>query len=225
MPKSKPLKEKIIVALDVDRESKAKKLVNLLSRHVKIFKVGSILFTQSGPSIIKYVQKKNCGVFLDLKFFDISNTVANAVRQAVRLKVKMLTLHISGGDKMLESAVAAAKDESKRLNIKKPLLIGVTVLTSKDAKPKEVLHLAKLGLSCGLDGVVCSANEAAMLRRKIKQKFIIVTPGIRQKDAKRDDQKRTATAKEALRAGSNYLVVGRPIVKAEDPVKAVKEMI
>jgi orotidine-5'-phosphate decarboxylase len=162
---------------------------------------------------------------LDLKFFDISNTVANAVRQAVRLKVKMLTLHISGGEDMLEAAVKAAKDQSRSLGINKPLLIGVTVLTSQETSAQEVLRLAKIGLSCGLDGVVCSVREAAILRREIKKKFIIVTPGIRQSKIAGDDQKRTATAKEALAAGSDFLVVGRPIVEATDPVKALKEII
>jgi orotidine-5'-phosphate decarboxylase len=225
MPQNKSLKDKIIVALDVTSEEKAKKLINILCGHAKIFKVGSILFTQSGPSILRYIRKKNCGVFLDLKFFDISNTVANAVRQAVRLKVKMLTLHISGGEDMLEAAVKAAKDQSRSLGINKPLLIGVTVLTSQETSAQEVLRLAKIGLSCGLDGVVCSVREAAILRREIKKKFIIVTPGIRQSKIAGDDQKRTATAKEALAAGSDFLVVGRPIVEATDPVKALKEII
>jgi len=224
MPQNKSLKDKIIVALDVTSEEKAKKLINILCGH-KIFKVGSILFTQSGQSILRYIRKKNCGVFLDLKFFDISNTVANAVRQAVRLKVKMLTLHISGGEDMLEAAVKAAKDQSRSLGINKPLLIGVTVLTSQETSAQEVLRLAKIGLSCGLDGVVCSVREAAILRREIKKKFIIVTPGIRQSKIAGDDQKRTATAKEALAAGSDFLVVGRPIVEATDPVKALKEII
>ncbi|MDD5292370.1 MAG: orotidine-5'-phosphate decarboxylase [Candidatus Omnitrophica bacterium] len=225
MPENKSVSNKIIVALDVNNENKAKKLINLLSARVKIFKIGSILFTKSGPAIVRYIQKKKCNVFLDLKFFDISNTVANAVRQAARLKVKMLTLHISGGEDMLRAAVIAAKDESKKLRIKRPLLIGVTVLTSKEAKPQEVLKLAKSGLGCGLDGVVCSVKEAALLRRKIRNKFIIITPGIRKDKIARDDQKRTATAKEALKAGSDFLVVGRPIVEAKDPLKAFKEMI
>jgi len=225
MPENKSVKNRIIVALDVNDENKAKKLISLLSPRVKTFKIGSILFTKSGPAIVRHIQKRKCDVFLDLKFFDISNTVANAVRQAARLKVKMLTLHISGGEDMLRAAVAAAKDESRRLGIKRPLLIGVTVLTSKEASPREVLKLAKSGLGCGLDGVVCSAKEAALLRKKIRGKFIIVTPGIRKDKVASDDQKRTATAKDALKAGSDFLVVGRPIVEAKDPLKAFEEML
>lgn len=215
----------IILALDVDSFSKAKYSVNKLYPKIKIFKVGAQLFTACGPRVIKFINRKGAKVFLDLKFFDIPNTVTNAVRQVVRLKVKMLTLHIAGGEEMLKAAVKAAKEEARRLRTKPPLLIGVTVLTSQSAPPQEVLRLTQKALACGLDGVVCSVKEAALLRKNIKKKFLIVTPGIRPEGKSKDDQKRTATVKEALQAGSDFLVIGRPILKAKDPLKAVKELM
>lgn len=212
---------RIILALDVENLSKAKRFVNLLYPKIKIFKVGLQLFIACGPKIIEFIQKKGGQVFLDLKFFDIPNTVANATRQAVRLKVKMCTLHISGGEEMLKSAAKAAREESARLKIKAPLLLGVTVLTSQKTSSEEVLRLAKFGLSCGLDGIICSAQEARNLRSKIKKKFIMVTPGIRADKTIRDDQKRTATISEALQAGSDFLVIGRPILEAKNPLQAL----
>lgn len=219
------LPTKIILALDVDTFAKAKYFVNKLYPQIKIFKVGCQLFTSCGPKIIEFIRHKGAEAFLDLKFFDIPNTVAGAVRQAVRHKVKMLTLHILGDEEMLRLAVRAAKDEAARMKVKRPLLIGVTVLTSKAANSSDVLTLAKMGLGCGLDGVVCSAREVRILRQEIKKKFIIVTPGIRPKAAKQDDQRRTMSAQEAIAAGSDFLVVGRPILEAKDPLKATKELV
>ena len=216
-------KAQLIVALDVSTYAQAKKLIDQLSPLVEIFKVGSQLFTLAGPDAIDYIRKKGSEVFLDLKFYDIPNTVANAVCAATSLGVKMMTLHISGGEEMLRSAVKAASGEAARLKIAKPLLIGVTVLTSQEAKPDEVLVLAKKGLDCGLDGVVCSVKEAKLLRQEIKKDFVMVTPGIRPDKAAKDDQKRTATASEAKAAGSDFLVVGRPIVAASDPLQAARE--
>jgi len=216
--------EKIIVALDVDSFEKAKSFIDRLYPAVQAFKIGSQLFTLCGPKIVEYTNEKGASVFLDLKFFDIPNTVANAVRSAVNLNVKMLTLHISGGEPMLKAAVEAAKDEAEKLKIKRPLLIGVTVLTSQETSPDKVLQLARQGLSCGLDGVVCSAQEVSLLREKLGKDFVIVTPGIRSRDDRKADQKRTATADEALRAGSDFLVVGRPILEAKDPKLAVNSL-
>jgi len=218
-------KGQIILALDVDSLQKAKGFVDKLYPRVRVFKVGLQLFTFAGQEIIQYIRKKGGEVFLDLKFFDIPNTVALAVRQAVRLKVKMLTLHIQGGEKMLKAAVKAVRDESRRSKIKQPWLIGVTVLTSRKATREEILKLAKSGLACGLDGVVCSPRETAYLRKKIKKPFIIVTPGIRPSHAACDDQKRTATAGEAIKSGSNFLVVGRPILQAVSCRRAVEELL
>ncbi len=218
------MKSEIILALDVDNFPKAKYFVNKTYPKIKIFKVGLQLFSAEGAKVIDFIQKTGGEVFLDLKLFDIPNTVASAVRQATRRKVKMLTLHISGGEEMIKAAIAAAKDEAKKLKVKKPLLIGVTILTSKETNPGEVLNLAKIGIESGLDGVVCSAREAKKLRSKINGKFVIVTPGIRPKGAVKNDQKRTATVDEAIRAGSNFLVIGRPILEAKDPLKAVLEL-
>lgn len=215
----------IVLALDVDDIRRAKCFVNKLYPKVKIFKVGLQLFTAAGPSIIESIHKKGAGVFLDLKFFDIPNTVSNAVIQAVRLKVEMLTLHISGGEEMIAAAVETAKEESFRLRIKPPLLIGVTILTSQKARFEEVLKLAELGINSGLDGVVCSVWEARLLRKRIKRKFLIVTPGIRPDKTGSDDQKRIATVSEAVSAGSDFLVIGRPILEAGNPLSVVKDML
>jgi orotidine-5'-phosphate decarboxylase len=218
-------KAKLIVALDVNTYQEAKRLVDKLYPTVKIFKVGSQLFCGCGPKIITYLSKKGANVFLDLKFYDIPNTVAGAVRQAVRLGVSMMTLHISGGKEMLTAAVKAAYQEARRLRVRRPLLVGVTVLTSKESTPGEVLNLAKEGLQCGLDGVVCSVRETAFLKKKINKKFVIVTPGIRPAGSPAFDQKRTATAQEAIKAGSDFLVAGRPIVEALDPRRAAREFM
>jgi len=171
------------------------------------------------------LHKKGAEVFLDLKYLDIPNTVANAVAVATRLKVRMLTLHISGGQEMIKAAVKAAKCQAKAAKSKKPLLIGVTVLTSQKASPAEVLKLAQQGLAYGLDGVVCSVREAAVLREKIKKNFVMVTPGIRANNSLGDDQQRTATVREALESGSNFLVIGRPILKADHPLKKTEELL
>ncbi len=219
------LKAGIILALDVDNFAKAKYFVDKLYPEIKIFKVGIQLFVSCGLEVIKYIRKKGGEVFLDLKFFDIPNTTANAVRQAARLEVKMLTLHILGDAEMLKSAVSAAQEEADKLKTKRPLLIGVTVLTSKDTASSDVLALAKIGLDCGLDGVVCSAQEAALLRQEIKKDFLIVTPGIRPPGTCSYDQKRTMTAQEAIKAGSNFLVIGRPILEALDPLEVTKKII
>lgn len=215
----------VILALDVDSLSKAKYFVKKLYPKIKTFKIGLQLFTLAGPQIIKTIQKKGAGVFLDLKFLDIPNTVSNAVKEAVKLKVKMLTLHISGGEEMLRHAVAQARNTALSLKVRRPLLIGVTILTSQKATCREVLKLAKIGLACGLDGVVCSVHEAALLRKEIKRDFIIVTPGIRPGTKIKDDQKRTASVSDAVKAGSDFLVIGRPILEAKNPLLIAEELV
>lgn len=215
---------RLILALDVDSFEKAIYFVELLYPKIKIFKVGSQLFTGCGPKIIEFIHKKGGEVFLDLKFHDIPNTVANAVSQACRLKVKMLTLHISGTEEMLKAAVKAAKESALGIKHNRPLLIGVTVLTSQEAGRDEVLRLARMGLASGLDGVVCSAREVEFLREELGEDFVIVTPGIRPKEKGADDQRRVATAQEAIAAGSSFLVVGRPVLEAKDPLRAVRDI-
>lgn len=223
--KVSPAQPEVILALDVDTFKEAKHFINKLYPKIKIFKVGIHLFTACGPEIIEFIHKLGAQVFLDLKFFDIPNTVASAVRVAVNLRVKMLTLHILGGQDMLKQAVIAAREEAGRLKVKRPLLIGATVLTSKKTTSSNVLTLARVGIESGLDGVVCSVREIPLLRKKIKRRFVVVTPGIRPGRSGHDDQKRVATVKDAVSAGSNFLVIGRPILRAKQPLRAAEELL
>lgn len=218
----------LIVALDVETIEKAEAVINTLCPEVKFFKVGPVLFTAYGPRAVDLIRSKGAGVFLDLKYHDIPNTVALAVRQAARLKVEMLTLHISGGEEMLRACVSAGQEEARALKIKKPLLLGITVLTSDNSGKNTldiVLDRARLAKSAGLDGVVCSVAEAAAVRKACGKDFIIVTPGIRPSASKTDDQKRIATPEEAKKAGADFIVVGRPVLEAANPLKAAEEII
>ncbi len=229
-------KPQLIVALDVDTFQEAKKLIDELESVVDVFKIGSQLFTAYGPFVTRYLQAKGKKVFLDLKFHDIPNTVASAVKSAVSLSlppgdeknfspIYMLTVHISGGKEMLEAAVKAAKEQAKKLKVKCPLIVGVTVLTSQVKEDKLqalVLERALLAKRVGLDGVVASVEEAPLIRRYCPKNFMVVTPGIRHVGADVGDQKRVATPRGAIEGGSNCLVVGRPIIQAENPLKAAK---
>ena len=217
----------LIVALDVDNLKEAKRLVDLLYPAVKIFKVGSQLFTACGVEAVKMINKKNAKVFLDLKYHDIPNTVKNAVSSAVELGVFMLDVHTQGAEEMLKAAARSATDKAQELNIKKPLIIGITVLTSvnnSQITEDNVLEAAILAKNSGLDGVVCSVYEAPRVRKELGQDFLIVTPGIRPQGHASDDQARIATAKDAVEAGADFIVVGRPIVKAKDPLSVAKEI-
>jgi len=215
MPKSRT---ELIVALDVDSYKEAKQLVELLCPQVKFFKVGSQLFTACGPKVVDMLQKKGIRVFLDLKFHDIPNTVQRAIEAAVKLKVYMLTVHLSGGLDMLKAAVSVAK---------RPKIVGVTVLTSKKEKniQKKVLNLAKLAKKAKLDGIVCSVKEVAKVRKTFGKSFLIVTPGIRPKGSAVGDQKRVATTTDAVKSGVDFIVVGRPILEAKNPLLAAKQII
>lgn len=228
--------DKLIVALDVDTFDSAKTIVNTLYPAVKIFKIGSQLFTNAGPSSVEYAVSRGALVFLDLKFHDIPNTVAGAARAATRLGVFMLNVHVQGGFDMMKRTMQAVKEETEILKIQRPLVLGVTVLTSmseKDLKDLEirkgvksqVTYLAKLARDAGLDGVVASADEIQPIRWSCGDDFIIVTPGIRPEWAQKNDQKRTATPKEAISLGANYIVVGRPILEARDPKAAAEEIL
>ncbi|MBI4335838.1 MAG: orotidine-5'-phosphate decarboxylase [Candidatus Omnitrophica bacterium] len=242
--------DKLIVALDVDTLEAAGQIVNRLYPAVKIFKVGSQLFTNCGPQAVELVHGKGAKVFLDLKFHDIPNTVSNAARAAAKLGVFMFNVHVQGGFDMMRKAVAigdvsqgassldkgvSSLTENWHLG-KRPLVLGVTVLTSmgeKDLRDLEirkglksqVTYLAKLAKDAGLDGVVASAEEIQPIRWACGDEFIIVAPGIRPAWAQKQDQKRTATPKEAISLGANYIVVGRPILEAEDPKAAAEEII
>ncbi|UCD54676.1 MAG: orotidine-5'-phosphate decarboxylase [Candidatus Omnitrophota bacterium] len=216
------MRNRLIVALDVNSFDKAKKLVDKLSPYVNIFKVGSRLFTVCGPKIINYINKKRKKTFLDLKFFDIPNTVEGAVRAAAKYGVFMTTLHISGGFDMLKKAAGALKGKKK-----KPLLVGVTVLTSKAGKDiaKEVIKLALIAKKAKLDGVVCSPKETRQVKRACGNKFIVVNPGIRPLWAMRGDQRRVTTPEKAIENGADFIVVGRPIIKAKYPSLAAQKIL
>ena len=229
-------KDRLIVALDVDTKKKALGLVEKLKTEVKIFKIGSELFTSCGPSIVEEAQNAGAKIFLDLKFHDIPNTVAKAAIAATRLGVFIFNLHALGGSDMMKKAAEAAADESKRLKIAKPKIIAVTVLTSMDENSlkkigindnmeKQVLKLAKLAKDASLDGVVASPSEVKLIRRELGNEFIIVAPGVRPEWASANDQKRIASPKEAVLNGATYIVVGRPVIEAPDPLSAAKRIL
>jgi orotidine-5'-phosphate decarboxylase len=217
-------KEKIIVALDVPNLASAVSLVDELGETISWVKVGLQLFTAEGPPIIQAMKMRGLKVFLDLKFHDIPQTARAAVRSAVALGVSMATIHLSGGSQMVRSAVEACKNSSL-------LVLGVTVLTSLDDDQlneigvqrnaeEQVLELVALGQRCGLRGVVCSPLEIAALRSKFSNSLTIVTPGVRPSGSSMDDQRRVMTPADALRAGADFLVIGRPITAAASPRQA-----
>ncbi|ATC94646.1 orotidine-5'-phosphate decarboxylase [Pseudoalteromonas tunicata] len=219
---------KVLIALDFDDEEAALNFVNQLSPQDCRLKVGKEMFTYFGPEFVKKLIAKDFDVFLDLKFHDIPNTVAKAVVAAAKMGVWMVNVHASGGPEMM----IKAKEALLPFGEKAPLLIAVTVLTSMDAdelsrlgvtkSPQEqVLYLATLAKQSGLDGVVCSAQEASSLKDKFGKNFKLITPGIRPQGSEIGDQKRIMTPKLALENGSDYLVIGRPITQAEDPVAAL----
>ncbi len=218
---------KIIVALDYADPENALKLVKQLDPSMCRLKVGKELFTAAGPQFVEKLTHANFGVFLDLKFHDIPNTVAKACSAASNLGVWMLNVHASGGMEMMQAAQQAVDSSAH-----KPILIAVTVLTSMTQAtlrqigistdlPTHVLNLAQLTQQSGLSGVVCSALEAKMLRDHLGETFCLVTPGIRPANSSQDDQSRIVTPKEALSLGSSYLVIGRPITQAPDPLAAL----
>lgn len=224
-----PNDSKIIVALDFPAESPALELASKLDPAKCRLKVGKELFTRSGPQLVESLQKRGFEVFLDLKFHDIPNTASAAVAAAADLGVWMVNVHASGGEKMM----FACRERLDTFGADKPLLIAVTVLTSMgaedladigvtDSPEAQVSRLATLTRSCGLDGVVCSAQEAPKLKVEQGSDFKLVTPGIRPLTADKGDQQRIMTPSDALKAGSDYLVIGRPITQAADPLAALE---
>jgi orotidine-5'-phosphate decarboxylase len=206
------MKSKLIVALDVDSFQEAAALVQATRDVVDVYKVGSQLFTRIGPRIIEFLHEQGKECFLDLKFHDIPNTVAKAVEVAVALRVRMVTVHACGGAEMLRAAAAVPQH---------PLLLGVTVLTSVGGNVRaEVLRLTKLAKRCGLNGVIASPREIRPIREMMGGKFLIVTPGIRPAKTEPGDQRRAMTPAEAIIAGADYIVVGRPIIAASNPARA-----
>jgi orotidine-5'-phosphate decarboxylase len=223
---------KIIVALDYANEQDALYLVEQLPPSLCRLKVGKELFVSAGPKLIEILISKGFDVFLDLKFHDIPNTVAHACVAAAKLGVWMLTLHALGGPQMLQAAQQAVQALSSS---HKPLLIGVTLLTSlqqsdlaaiglEKALPTHSLQLARLCYQASLNGVVCSGQEASSLRKEFAAPFKLVTPGIRFNPLMQDDQQRIVTPQQALENGADYLVIGRPITQAENPVKILEAL-
>jgi orotidine-5'-phosphate decarboxylase len=230
----------LIVALDFDSLSTAIKFAKQVADLVGMFKIGLQLFTSAGPEAVREVAQLGTGVFLDLKFHDIPNTVAGAVLASAGLPgVQLVNVHALGGATMMRAA-AQAISAGVPMGADRPRLLGVTVLTSMDQKsvrevgisgsPKSrVLKLAKLAQSAGVDGVVASVQEAKAIRKLCGREFLIVTPGVRPKETssneKQDDQARTATPREAIKAGADFIVVGRPILAAADPRAAAQEIV
>jgi len=216
----------LIVALDVDDANRAKELVDRLCQNVKLFKVGMQLFTIAGPSILEYIDQKGGSVFLDLKFFDIPNTVKSAIRAAKDHGVFSTSLHLLGGLDMLRAATSVKK---------RPLLWGITLLTSLGDEDLGVLgikgkvidrveDLARLARDERLDGLVCSVREIEMVRKIVGNDLLLITPGIRLDDSC-DDQKRHSTPSQAAKKGSDYIVVGRPILESNNPIETVEQIL
>jgi orotidine-5'-phosphate decarboxylase len=226
---------RIITALDVETKAQALALVRELDLAV-LFKVGLELFTAEGPALLQEIKALGKGVFLDLKLHDIPNTVGEAARIGVRHGVRMMTIHTSGGGEMMARAAATAREEADKKGSPKPLLLGVTILTSlknddlasigmMPDTSAQVLRLAALAKAAGLDGVVCSAQEIEIVRREVGPDFLIVTPGIRPAWSAAQDQKRIMTPALAVEKGSDYLVVGRPITQAASPREAFQKIV
>ncbi len=223
--------ERLIVALDVSSARDARKIIRALGTAVSSYKVGNQLFTAEGPSVIRELVESGKKVFLDLKFHDIPNTVAGGVCSAAALGISMLTVHAAGGSAMLRAAMEAARQAPKP-----PIVLAVTVLTSlSDADLQEIgvagrtrdhaLVLATLAQNCGCDGVVASPHEARLIRQDLGAGLVIVTPGIRPVGSAKGDQTRVNTPAEAIAAGADYLVVGRPVTEAADPRRAAEAIV
>ncbi len=228
---------RIVLALDVDNDAEALGIVAELKDKVGMFKVGHQLFTAYGPDIVRRIIAAGGRVFLDLKYHDIPNTVAKASAEAVKLGVSIFNVHALGGLDMMKAAAQATAETASRLGVPVPIVLAVTVLTSMDERslrrelkvsrslPREVAHLARLAQRSGMHGVVASPQEIRMLRRAIRGRLVILTPGVRPEWAAKDDQKRIMTPGEAVHSGADYIVVGRPVLKAEDRRAAVGKII
>jgi orotidine-5'-phosphate decarboxylase len=231
------VKEKIILALDLSSPEEARKTIDTFRGEVGAFKIGLQLFTAAGASFVRELTGEGVKIFLDLKFHDIPNTVASAAVEAARMGVWMFNVHASGGSVMMRETVKRVSEACAGENLGRPKLIAVTVLTSSNAETlretgvqtalaEQVLNLARLASECEMDGVVASPQEIAMIRKGAgREDFLIVTPGVRPAFATADDQKRVMTPAEAIAAGSDHLVIGRPILQAADPLGAVRKIV
>jgi orotidine-5'-phosphate decarboxylase len=230
------MRERLIAALDIDSLDEAQELVRLLAGDVGMFKIGKQLFTHAGPQAVRLIQELGGEIFLDLKFHDIPNTVAKAAIEATRMGVKMFNVHASGSLEMMRLTVKEVERVCRQEKRRKPIMLAVTVLTSLnqddlkrvgvDGKvADQVVRLALLTKEAGMDGVVASPQEVGDIRDACGRHFVIVTPGIRPADSKRNDQQRVMTPGNAVRAGVDYIVVGRPILEAKDPVAAARSIV
>ncbi len=227
----------LIVALDVENLDAAKRLVTRLSDDVKWFKIGKQLFTAVGPASVKLLHDGKKNIFLDLKFHDIPNTVAGAVASATKIGANIINMHASGGLEMMRTAAESAEKQASELGIPKPTLLGVTILTSVDEVnfqrdfgtqrrlADQVAYLAELSQKAGLDGVVASPLEIELIRKVCGDDFVILTPGVRPAWADSNDQQRVMTPAEAIDAGADYIVVGRPITAADNPREAARVIL
>lgn len=230
------MKQRLIVAMDLADPDRAKDLAAVLAPEVGLFKVGKQLFVNAGPDVVRMIHGLGGEVFLDLKFHDIPNTVAAAAVEAARLGVRLFDVHASGGREMMRQTAKAVDEVAEKERLRRPAVLGVTVLTSLDQADMEalgihggvaaqVVRLAGMTQEAGLAGVVCSAQEAPDIRRRCGDDFMLVTPGIRPAGQQTGDQKRVLTPGEAVRAGIDYIVVGRPITGADDPAGAARSVV
>ena len=237
MQKKLSAKDRLIIALDVETPGEARERFAALRGYAGMFKIGSQLFTAAGPSIVREIISAGARIFLDLKFHDLPNTVALAGLEAARLGVSIFNVHAAGGSEMMRRVAAEVHEASAREGFQCPSIIAVTVLTSADAGTlaetgvsygveQQVERLARLAASCGMDGVVASPHEVSLVRASVERRdFLVVTPGVRPGSVSHADQKRVMTPFEAVRAGADYLVVGRAILQATDPAGAAEEVI
>jgi orotidine-5'-phosphate decarboxylase len=230
------MRDRLIVALDVDSLEQAKQLVQVLAGEVGMFKIGKQLFTHAGPQAVQLIQSLGGEIFLDLKFHDIPNTVAKASIEATRLGVKMFNVHASGSLEMMRTTVKEVERVCRQEKLRRPIMLAVTVLTSLNQDDlqrvgvdhevaDQVVRLALLTKRAAMDGVVASPHEVADIRAACGRRFVIVTPGIRPADGKSNDQQRVMTPLDAVHAGVDYIVVGRPILEAVDPVSAARRIV
>ncbi|MFO8052379.1 MAG: orotidine-5'-phosphate decarboxylase [Candidatus Omnitrophota bacterium] len=220
---------RLVVALDLDSKIKIQRIVNKLSSKVGKFKIGPVAYSRFGPEAIEWVQKKGAEVFLDFKLYDIPNTMAETAKAFIDLDIWAFTVHLKAGQENIAILTEKVSNYAKEKNKKAPLIFGVTELTSREASFEQILNLAKTGEEAGVSGIVCSVWEAKAIKQETG--LLAVTPGIRPvcqqagEDRASDDQKRVANLADAVKAGSDYFVVGRPIVKSDNPRKAAESLV